>query len=54
MSIGEFPDPDKRERQVAKMSNQALRVLITQCVNVEPERRPSMAEIISRIENEFD
>lgn len=49
MSIGEFPDPDKRERQVAEVSNQSMQTLVKRCLRRNPDERPSMADIIPQL-----
>ena len=50
MSIQEMPDPEKREHQVALVTNHVIRALIRGCLQTEPEERPCMEEIIDDLE----
>ena len=50
MCIQEMPDPEKREQQVALVTNRVLRALIRGCLQSEPEARPSMEEINDELE----
>ena len=49
MSIGELPDPERRDEQVVLMSNRALRGLVRRCLQTDPEARPTMQEIIDEL-----
>ena len=49
MSIQELPDPERRDEQVAMVTNSVLRALIRGCLQSEPEERPSMEEIIDEL-----
>lgn len=51
MSIQEMPDPEKREQQVALVSNRVIRALIRRCLQIQPGARPSMVEIIDDLEH---
>ena len=50
MSIGELPDPDRREEQVAMVTNRAFRALIQRCLHQDPRERPNMEDIIGELE----
>ena len=50
MSISELPDPDRREEQVAMVTNRALRALIQRCLHQDPQERPNMEDIIGELE----
>ena len=50
MSIQEMPDPEKREQQVALVTNRVIRALIRRCLQTKPEERPCMEEIIDDLE----
>ncbi|CAH3189791.1 unnamed protein product, partial [Porites lobata] len=49
MSIGELPDPERRDEQVLLMSNRTLRGLVRRCLQTDPEARPTMQEIIDEL-----
>ena len=48
--IQEMPDPDRRDEQVAMVTNRRLRALIRRCLQRDPETRPSMEYIIGKLE----
>ena len=48
--IRELPDPDRRDEQVAMVTNGVLRALIRGCLEQDAEKRPSMEEIIDELE----
>ena len=50
MSIGKLPNPDSREEQVAMVKKHKLRALIRRCLHQDPQKRPSMEEIIGELE----
>ncbi|CAH3154431.1 unnamed protein product, partial [Pocillopora meandrina] len=50
MCIREDPEPDRRDEQVDKMSNQALQEFVRQCLQTNPDDRPDMTEIIHKLE----
>ena len=50
MCIRKLPDPEKRDQQIAMVTNSALRALIRGCVQREPAARPNMEEIIKELE----
>ena len=50
MCIQEYPEPDRRDEQVGEMSNQALRELVSQCLQTNPDDRPDMTELIGKLE----
>ena len=52
MCIRELPDPERRDQQIAMVTNHVLRALIRGCVQTEPEARPSMEEIIEELEEQ--
>ena len=51
MCIDELPDPDKRNKQVAKVENRECQNLILWCLEEDAEMRPDMAEVIEKIEH---
>ena len=50
MCIRELPDPLRRDRQVVMVKNKLNRALIRKCLQLEPEARPSIQEIIDELE----
>ena len=48
--VRELPDPDRRDEQVAMVTNRVLRALIRACLQQDAETRPSMEEIIGELE----
>ena len=46
----QLPDPDMREEQVALVTNKEFRGLILWCLEEDPDLRPSMEEIIDKLE----
>ena len=50
MSIGELPDPDRREEQVAMVTDRMFRALIRRCLHQDPQERPTMELIIGELE----
>lgn len=52
MCIRDLPDPERREQQVAMVTNSVLRALIRGCLETNAEARPSMEDIIDEIEQE--
>ena len=50
MCTGVLPDRDRREEQVAMVTDRVFRTLIRRCLQRDPEARPSMDEIISELE----
>ena len=48
--IRELPDPDRRDEQVAMVENGKLRALIRRCLQRDPEKRPSMDDIIGEVD----
>ena len=50
MSIGELPDPDRREEQIAMVTDRMFRPLIRRCLNQDPQERPTMEHIIGELE----
>ena len=50
MCIRELPDPERRDQQIAMVTNSLLRALIRGCLQSEPEARPIMEEIIKELE----
>ena len=48
--IRELPDPDRRDQQVAMVTDRTLRGLIRRCIHQDPEERPSMEDIIEELE----
>ena len=50
MSIGKMPDPDRREEQVAMVTDRMFRALIRRCLQQNPQDRPTMEHIIGELE----
>ena len=50
MCVQELPDPQRRNQQIAMVTDHVLRALIRRCVQTEPESRPNMDEIIEELE----
>jgi len=50
MCIRELPDPERRNQQIAMVTNSLLRALIRGCLQSEPEARPVIKEIIEELE----
>ena len=50
MCIQELPDPDRREEQVARISNHVFQSLVRRCLERDPNLRPNMEEIIDELE----
>ena len=48
--IREMPDPDRRDEQVVRMKNRWLRGLVRECLQRDPEVRPSMEDMIAELE----
>ena len=51
MSIRKLPDPDRRDEQVAMVTDSMLRALIRECLYQDPQKRPTMEYIIDKLEN---
>ena len=50
MCTGELPEPEKREEQARLVPNKKFGGLILWCIEEDPEMRPSMEEIIEKLE----
>ena len=48
--IRELPDPDRRDEQVAMVTNRMLRALIRGCLQQDADERPGMEDIIGEHE----
>ena len=48
--IRELPDPDRRDEQVAMVTNRMLRALIRGCLQQDADERPSIEDIIGELE----
>ena len=48
--IRELPNPDRRDEQVAMVTNRVPRALIRGCLHQDPQERPSMEGIIGELE----
>ena len=48
--IRELPDPDRRDEQVAMVTNRMLRALIRGCLQQDADERPSMEDIVGELE----
>lgn len=49
MCVHELPFVEKRHDQILKVSSDAIRRLIQQCVSHNPDERPSMKDVILRL-----
>ena len=50
MFIRDLPDFDRRDEQVERVRNREFRLLIMWCIEKDPEMRPSMEEVIEKLE----
>ena len=50
MCIRELPDPERRDQQIAMVTNSLFRALIRGCLRSDPETRPIMEKIIEELE----
>ena len=50
MRTRELPDPDRREEQVAMVTDRMFRTLIRTCLYQDPQERPTMEHIIGELE----
>lgn len=50
MCIRQLPIPEERDKQVAQVTNNAFRDLILSCLKTDPEQRPSMEQVIEKLE----
>ena len=50
MCTGELPEPEKREEQARLVPNKKFGELILWCIEEDPDMRPSMEEIIEKLE----
>ena len=50
MCTGELPEPEKREEQARLVTNKKFGELILWCIEDDPDMRPSMEEIIEKLE----
>ena len=50
MCSRQLPDPDRRDQQIAMVTNRLFRALIRRCLQSEPEARPNMKDIIGELE----
>ena len=53
MCIQDFPDPERRNEQVALMKNREFRDLVERCLEEDLDLRPDMGEVIKTLE-QFD
>lgn len=50
MCIQELPDPERRDQQIAMVTNRQFRALIRRCLQQEHAERPNMEDIIGELE----
>jgi len=50
MCIRELPEPERREEQIALMTNRTFRNLVRRCLQTDPAQRPTMGEINQNLE----
>jgi len=50
MCIRELPDPERRNQQIAMVTNRRFRTLIRRCLQSDPKARPNIEEIIEELE----
>ena len=53
MCIRDLPDTTKRDTQVAQVPYEGFRCLIQRCIQMEPETRPTMEEIIEYLDPQW-
>lgn len=53
MCIGERPEPDRRDEQIAMVKDRELQALIRRCLQSNPEERPDMKNIIDVLEHSY-
>ena len=51
MCIRELPVPERFEAQISIMTDQDLRELVRSCVRDDPKERPSMTEVLVKLES---
>lgn len=51
MCICELPVPERMEAQISFMTDEDLRELVRSCVRKDPKERPSMAEVLLKLES---
>ena len=52
MCIQKLPDPKERKQQVSAVSDKSLRGIIKRCIKRQPETRPTMEQIIDRLDSQ--
>ena len=52
MCIQKRPNPEERTLQVSAVSDELLKVIIKRCIKKEPEARPTMEQIIDRLDSQ--
>ena len=52
--IRELPDPDRRYKQVTRVTNGVLRALVRGCLEQDADVRPSMKDIVGELELELE
>lgn len=50
MSIGVRPNPGDRRNQISRVRNRALKTIIKDCVNGNPNKRPEVNEVLPQLE----
>ena len=50
MCTGDLPEPEKREEQARLVTNKKFGELILWCIEDDPDMRPSMEEVIEKLE----
>ena len=51
MCICELPVPERMEAQISVMTDEDLRELVRSCVRKDPKERPSMVEVLLKLES---
>jgi len=51
MCICELPVPERMEAQISVMTDEDLRELVRSCVRKDLKERPSMAEVLLKLES---
>ena len=49
MSIGELPDPEQKNLQIASVADDEIRDLIRNCTKENPNERPTMQQILAEL-----
>ena len=54
MCIRDLPVPQKIQEQIGRVTNSVLRQLVTRCVMIAPDARPTMNDVITELTTSRD